>query len=74
MAGWIQTIAAIKPTTTVVFVTHKTNLLGLADKILFLQNGQVAQFGDTAAVLSALMEASNRAAAAAAPVKADAPS
>jgi ATP-binding cassette subfamily C protein RsaD len=69
-----QTIAAIKPTTTVVFVTHKTNLLGLADKILFLQNGQVAQFGDTAAVLSALMEASNRAAAAAAPVKADAPS
>jgi len=60
-------IEVIKPTTTIIFVTHKTNLLALTDKILYLQNGQVIQYGDRNAVLSALIEATNRAAAAANP-------
>lgn len=58
-------VMAIKPTTSIIFATHKTNLLALADKILFLQNGQVVQFGDSNQVLSNLIEAGNRAAQAA---------
>jgi ATP-binding cassette subfamily C protein RsaD len=57
-------IAQIKPSTTLIFVTHKTSLLALADKILVLQGGQAIQFGDRDAVLSALIEASNRSAVA----------
>jgi PrtD family type I secretion system ABC transporter len=66
-----QAIEHIKPTTTIVFVTHKTSLLTLADRILFLQNGQVVQYGPRDAVLSALIEATNRASAA--PAKAPVP-
>lgn len=53
-----QAIAYMKRTTTIIFSTHKTNLLGLADKIMLLQNGQVAQFGDRDGVLVPLIEAS----------------
>jgi PrtD family type I secretion system ABC transporter len=56
-----QAVAALKPTTTIIFVTHKPNLLVLADKVLFLQGGQVAQFGERDVVLGGLIEASNRA-------------
>lgn len=37
---------------TLVFITHKTNLLGLADKILVLNQGQVQLFGDRDEVLA----------------------
>jgi ATP-binding cassette subfamily C protein RsaD len=60
-----QAIVTMKPKSTIIFVTHKTNLLALADKILFLQNGQVARFGDREAVMTSLIEANSRAAASA---------
>lgn len=40
---------------TIVFVTHKTNLLAFADKILILQNGTVAKMGDRDEILNLLM-------------------
>ena len=61
-----QAIAYMKRTTTIIFSTHKTNLLGLADKIMLLQNGQVAQFGDRDGVLVPLIEAGRTQAPAAA--------
>ncbi len=42
---------------TIVFVTHKTNLLAFADKILILQNGVITQFGDRDDILNRLMAA-----------------
>lgn len=59
-----QALAYMKRNTTIIFSTHKTNLLGLADKIMLLQNGQVAQFGDRDGVLIPLIEAGRPAAAA----------
>lgn len=50
-----RAVQAIKGTSTVVFVTHKTNLLATADKILILQNGQATHFGDRDAVLGPLL-------------------
>jgi ATP-binding cassette subfamily C protein RsaD len=55
-----QAIVHLKSTSTIIVVTHKTNLLGLVDKIMFLQNGQVAQFGDRQKVLGSLLEANKR--------------
>lgn len=40
---------------TIIFVTHKTNLLAYADKILVLQNGTVARMGDRDEVLNLLI-------------------
>lgn len=37
---------------TLIFITHKTNLLGLADKILVLNQGTVQLFGDRDEVLA----------------------
>jgi ATP-binding cassette subfamily C protein RsaD len=54
-------IAQIKASCTIIFVTHKTSLLGLADKVLLLQGGQVVQFGDRDAVLGSVMSSGNRA-------------
>ncbi len=51
-----QAMVALKPHCTIVFVTHKTNVLGLADKLLFMQNGQAAAFGERDAVLQHLMQ------------------
>jgi ATP-binding cassette subfamily C protein RsaD len=62
-----QALAYMKRTTTIIFSTHKTNLLGLADKIMLLQNGQVAQFGDRDGVLVPLIEAGRTSASAKAP-------
>jgi ABC-type protease/lipase transport system fused ATPase/permease subunit len=58
-----EAIIQVKPHCTIIFVTHKTSLLALADKVLLLQNGQIAQFGDRDTVLGALVTANNRAAA-----------
>jgi ATP-binding cassette subfamily C protein RsaD len=46
----------LKGQSTIVFVTHKINLLGVADKILFMQGGQVAQFGDREPILQQLLQ------------------
>ena len=40
---------------TIIFVTHKTNLLAFADKIMLLQNGSITQLGDRDDVLSRLI-------------------
>jgi len=40
---------------TIVFVTHKTNLLAFADKIMIMQNGTVTQIGDRDDILSRLI-------------------
>src|SRR5579859_1219082 len=45
----------LKGKCTILFVTHKLNLLGLADKILILQQGQITQYGDRDPVLAQLM-------------------
>ncbi|NLY40090.1 MAG: ATP-binding cassette domain-containing protein, partial [Desulfovibrionales bacterium] len=52
----MQTLARIRQEgrTTCIMITHKTGLLGLVDKILMLQQGQVAQFGDRDDVLAAI--------------------
>jgi len=55
----------LKGQCTIIFVTHKVNLLGVADKVLLMQNGQVAAFGDRDPVLQQLMQ--NNAAAVPAP-------
>ena len=46
----------LKGQCTIVFVTHKLNLLAVADKIVLMQNGQVAQFGDRDPVLQQLLK------------------
>jgi PrtD family type I secretion system ABC transporter len=48
----------LKGRSTIVFVTHKVNLLAVADKVLLMQNGQVVQFGDREPVLQQLIQAS----------------
>lgn len=58
-----QAVAHLKATTAIIFVTHKPNLLALADKILLLQNGQAARFGERDSVLGSLLEAGRAAAA-----------
>lgn len=40
---------------TIVFVTHKTNLLAFADKIMILQNGTVVRMGDRDEILNLLV-------------------
>lgn len=42
---------------TVVVVTHRSNILAVAEKVLVLADGQVAMFGDRDKVLAALQEA-----------------
>ncbi len=42
---------------TIIFVTHKTNLLAFADKIMILQNGTIARMGDRDEILNLLMAA-----------------
>ncbi len=39
---------------TVIFVTHKTNLVGLADKLILMQDGLVTQYDHTQKVLNIL--------------------
>jgi PrtD family type I secretion system ABC transporter len=48
-------LAQLKSQSTIIFVTHKLNLLPLADKVMVMQGGQIVQFGDRDTVLSQLM-------------------
>ena len=41
-----ETLNNIKGTTTIVLVTHKLNNLSLADKIIFLKDGRIAEIGN----------------------------
>jgi ATP-binding cassette subfamily C protein RsaD len=52
-----QAIASVKGKSTVVFVTHKINLLALADHVMIMQNGQISHFGERDAILRPLMAA-----------------
>jgi PrtD family type I secretion system ABC transporter len=40
---------------TIVFVTHKLNLLSVADHVMVMQNGQISHFGDRDTILRQLM-------------------
>lgn len=51
----IQTLHQRK--TTVVLITHRTNLLSMTNKLLLLTNGQVNAFGGTQQVIQALSQA-----------------
>ena len=46
---------------TVVVVTHRNNVLGQADKILMMVEGQIAVYGDRDKVLATLQQAAGRA-------------
>jgi PrtD family type I secretion system ABC transporter len=59
-AALAAAIAQLKPHSTIIFVTHKPNLLSLADKILVLQAGRAVQFGDRDAVVKELIAANQR--------------
>jgi ATP-binding cassette, subfamily C, bacterial exporter for protease/lipase len=41
---------------TIVLITHRTSAIGVTNKLLLLQNGQVSAFGPTSAVMQALQE------------------
>ena len=55
--------------TTVVFITHKKNILGLADKLLVIKDGAIVYFDERDKVLQALAEGAKHAAAAVATKK-----
>ena len=70
-AALATTLSALKRAgRTVIVVTHRNNVLGQADKILLMADGQVAMFGERDKVIAALQQATARtpAAVAAAPV------
>jgi ATP-binding cassette subfamily C exporter for protease/lipase len=74
-AALASTIAQLKSRgTTFVVMTHRTSVLGVADKMLVLRDGQTQMFGPRDEVLKALNDAATqarqRAVAAAAPVAA----
>ncbi len=45
---------------TILFITHRQNLLSLADKLMFMQNGTVTLFDERDKVLKALSEQKNK--------------
>jgi|ERR1700687_12633 len=52
-AALVQALQQLKKTgQTLIFITHKTNILGLADKILMLNQGSAQLFGDRDEVLA----------------------
>ena len=58
-AALIEALRALKAAgKTVIFVTHKTNLLGLSDTIMVLRDGVVASMGPRDQVLRQLVDAS----------------
>lgn len=61
-AALLNAISALKEAKrTVVIVTHKTNILSIADKILLMAAGKVQGFGPRDAILSKVMAPANAA-------------
>ena len=53
----MRTLAELKRQgRTIVVITHRHNLLTLADRILLLVDGQIAMYGDRDKVLAALQQ------------------
>ena len=51
----VQAVAELKKRgTTVVLITHRPSILGIADKILYLRDGQIQMFGARDEVIAAL--------------------
>ena len=48
----LQTLGALKARATIVLITHRLNILGLADKILLLRKGAVEAFGPRDQIIS----------------------
>lgn len=73
-AALAQAIAQYKAMgTTFIVITHRTSVLTVADKILFLVDGTARAFGPRDEVLAALQKANQSAAAASAPAAPAAP-
>ncbi|HET7160668.1 MAG TPA: ATP-binding cassette domain-containing protein, partial [Burkholderiales bacterium] len=67
-AALTRTLAALKNAgRTVVVVTHRTNVLSQADKILLMAEGQIAMYGPRDKVLATLQQAATRATASVTP-------
>jgi ATP-binding cassette subfamily C protein EexD len=63
-AALARTLADLKRAgRTVVVITHRKNILGQADKILLMSDGQVAMYGARDKVLAALQQAAEQPAA-----------
>ncbi|SHN42626.1 ATP-binding cassette, subfamily C, exporter for protease/lipase [Duganella sacchari] len=57
----VQAVAALRQQgKTVVLITHRTNIIGVTNKLLLLREGQLAMFGPTQDVLNALNEANQK--------------
>ena len=70
-AALASAIAQLKSRgTTFVVMTHRTSVLGVADKMLVLRDGQTQMFGPRDEVLKALNDAANQARQPAAPAAA----
>ena len=60
-AALISAIQSLKASgATVVMITHRTNALAVADKMLILQDGQMQAFGPRDTVLQAIQEAAKK--------------
>jgi len=51
---FIDVLATLRKKSTIIWVTHRPSHLKVADKILYMENGEVALFGDSAKVLERL--------------------
>jgi len=57
----VQAVAALRQQgKTVVLITHRTNIIGVTNKLLIVRDGQLAMFGPTQEVLNALNEANQK--------------
>jgi ABC-type protease/lipase transport system fused ATPase/permease subunit len=54
----LQTIASLKQQgTTIILITHRINIVGLMDKVLVLQGGAIAAFGQRDEIVAKLIRA-----------------
>jgi PrtD family type I secretion system ABC transporter len=53
----VQSLGALKGKTTIVLITHRLNILGVADKILLMKNGTIEAFGPRDQIISQLTRA-----------------
>jgi ATP-binding cassette subfamily C exporter for protease/lipase len=57
----VQAVAALRQQgKTVVLITHRTNIIGVTNKLLILRDGMLSMFGPTQDVLNALNEANQK--------------